>query len=57
MQASSCLYPKLVDLTVTQIETFFGELGYIELRLKVLGVLGVLGGYDSRGLRICKPSM
>jgi hypothetical protein len=32
---------RLVNLTTTQVETLFGELEYIEPRLKVLGVVGV----------------
>lgn len=28
----------MVNLTTTQVETFFGELEYIESRLEVLGV-------------------
>lgn len=28
----------LVNLTITQVETLFGELEYIESQLKVLGV-------------------
>jgi len=31
----------MVTLTTTQVETFFGELGYIETRLEVLGVPGL----------------
>ena len=31
-------YPKLVNLTATQVETLFGELEYIEPQLKALGV-------------------
>ncbi len=29
----------MVSLTTTQVETFFGELEYIEPRLKALGVV------------------
>jgi hypothetical protein len=31
-------YPKLVNLTTTQVETLFGELEYIESRLQTLGL-------------------
>jgi len=32
---------QMVNLTTTQVETLFGELEYIELQLKVLGILEV----------------
>lgn len=34
---SSSRVDTLVNLTTTQVETLFGELGYIEPRLKALG--------------------
>ena len=33
----------MVDLTTTQVETLFGELEYIEPRLKELGVVDIDG--------------
>jgi hypothetical protein len=32
----------MVNLTTTQIETLFGELEYVESRLKALGILGAI---------------
>jgi hypothetical protein len=42
----------LVSLTTKQVETFFGELEYVAVQLKALGVLST---EDLRGLRIRKP--
>lgn len=38
LRTLSYLLFQMVTLTTTQVETFFGELEYIEPRLKVLGV-------------------
>ncbi len=44
----------MVTLTATQVETFFGELEYIEPRLKALGVIVAdEGGWPGA---IAKPS-
>ena len=38
----------MVSLTTTQVETLFGELEYIELRLKILGLVDSLKEHNAK---------